>query len=286
MMRWVEKGKHEIDCDRSVESVRIDSLLSGVQPTKSTGGRWDVFISYATKDFAIIQEIIIDLKQKKITYWWDREQLLPDDDVIGQLDHGLKNSQKLLLCISYNQIDLGWSRAEYGAILNKFITRQTQQKVVPLIIDDLQDSDFPPLISNIYHTRWSDKESYQQLLKALKQNTKPPKRIVTELPRELRYKITEFLTSLPNIYDNNAQQVLIDRAGLDPQLQQQIKFNASPEQFVQLLISTINKYGILEDGRNALEAILESTKDSIGKDRREYCDLLIQELHKFRLNLN
>ncbi len=97
-------------------------------------------------------------------------------------------------------------------------------------------------------------------------------------PFALHQKIIEFLTSLPNIHDSNTQRALIYNARLDTQLQNQINFAGPPAQFFQLLVPTLSSYGKLEDGRTALEAVLEAAKQNVGKDKREYCDTLIQEL--------
>lgn len=102
-----------------------------------------------------------------------------------------------------------------------------------------------------------------------------------DLPFELNKEIVDFLTSLPNINDSNGQQTLIHRAALDEQLQRQIKFPGSAVQFFDLLVPVLVRYGQLEDGRDALEAVLESAKDFVGLDRKKDCDVLIQELHKW-----
>ncbi len=99
-----------------------------------------------------------------------------------------------------------------------------------------------------------------------------------KLPFELSREISEFLPSLPNLHDNNARLAWISSAGLDTQLEKQITFAGSSVQFCQLLISTLRKYGKLEDGRNALEAVLEAAKKYVGKDKGEYCDTLIKKL--------
>ncbi len=100
------------------------------------------------------------------------------------------------------------------------------------------------------------------------------------LPRwsELHDKIATFLTAIPNIHDHNTQKALIYSASLDQRLQQQIDITGAPAQFVQVLIVTLKDYGRLEDGRNALEALLEAAKDSVGTDHRAYCDELIRDL--------
>ncbi|MCP4404742.1 MAG: hypothetical protein GY801_46505 [bacterium] len=98
------------------------------------------------------------------------------------------------------------------------------------------------------------------------------------LPIALRRRIVEFLTSLPAI-DDNMQKSLIYRASLDPELLHQIQLNIPPEQFAQQLVSILGSYGMLEDGRDALEAVIEAAKYYAGKNRQASCDKLIGELH-------
>lgn len=99
------------------------------------------------------------------------------------------------------------------------------------------------------------------------------------LPFLLQEKIVRFLGSLPNSDDPQLQRALIYSAGLDKQLQHQINFANPSAQFFQLLVPILNDYGILEDGGNALEAVLCSVKDRIGQEGREHCEKLIDELH-------
>lgn len=99
-----------------------------------------------------------------------------------------------------------------------------------------------------------------------------------ELPFTLQKKIVDFLTSLPNMHVIDSQRALIYQAGLDAQLQDQIPFGSPPAQFVPLLVSTLIQYGRLNDGRNALEAVLETAKNYVGQDRKAYCEILLQEL--------
>ena len=163
-----QHSKTLVDCPRSVEDVWIEDLLSGIQIARpQPREEWQVFISYSSKDFAAVQEIVIDLKNRGISYWWDEEQIQPGDMITDQIETGLTNSRAVLLCVSYNQLQSGWSRVEYTAILNKVITDQTNQKVIPLILDEMEASDLPPLLSNYKHVRRLDKKNYGKLLGVL-----------------------------------------------------------------------------------------------------------------------
>ncbi len=100
----------------------------------------------------------------------------------------------------------------------------------------------------------------------------------TQLSFVFTQQIIEFLIMIPNIHDKNAQRALIYSAGLDPQLQHQIDFATSAAQFVKGLVPTLVNYGQLQDGRHALTAVLEATKNYFGQDRQTYCETLIQKI--------
>jgi hypothetical protein len=100
----------------------------------------------------------------------------------------------------------------------------------------------------------------------------------TSLSGIFHNRIVTFLTSLPNMADHAAQQALLTSAGLDPELHQQINVAGPPGQFFQLLIPILNKYGTLNDGRHALQAVLEAAQKLTGQEGRKQCAQLIQEL--------
>ncbi len=102
-----------------------------------------------------------------------------------------------------------------------------------------------------------------------------------KLPEALQQHITEFLTSLPTLYDSPAQQAFLNSAGIESRLQQQLQSGLPVEQFVKLLVSKASKYGKFEDGRYAIEAVLEAAKEHVGQDRQAHCDRLIQEVDKY-----
>lgn len=105
-----------------------------------------------------------------------------------------------------------------------------------------------------------------------------------KLPITLQNKIIEFLKSLPNIDDTKKRQAFIYSANLDQELQSQLSFDEPAAQFVPVLVTILLRYGRLHDGRNALEAVLEATKNFIGSDRRiEECEPLIEELNALRI---
>ncbi|MBN2444389.1 MAG: toll/interleukin-1 receptor domain-containing protein, partial [Spirochaetales bacterium] len=157
-------GRKTVFCEKSrnLADVKVEDLLKGV-----TMQEWDVFISYSSKDYAIIQNIINDFKLNHINYWIDREQIKPGDFIIPRITAGLENSRYILPCFSWNQSGSGWSRAEYESILYEiFSDKQSKRKVIPLVIDDI--NTLPRLMMNIKYTKYSDNNAYNELIEFLK----------------------------------------------------------------------------------------------------------------------
>lgn len=98
----------------------------------------------------------------------------------------------------------------------------------------------------------------------------------------LQKKIIDFLSSLPNIHDNDSQRALIFQAGIDSELYDQIHFGIPLLQFFSLLVSNLFDYGILKDGRHAMTAVLEAAKSQVGQDKQVVCDFLLQEIESMK----
>ncbi|MCP5085956.1 MAG: hypothetical protein GY952_03995, partial [Rhodobacteraceae bacterium] len=105
-----------------------------------------------------------------------------------------------------------------------------------------------------------------------------------ELPPTLHNKIIEFFLSLPNIQDTKMRRALLERAGLDSRLHDQIDVSGPPAELFPTLVTTLVRYGTLEDERQPLEALLETAKLYVGGQKGIYCDELIEEFRSVRSN--
>lgn len=148
--------------------------------------RWDVFIAYASDDVEIIREIVNDLQKRGVNCWIDEEQIQPGDPVAETIENGLHASHAILLCFSKNHLQSGWCRTEYTAILNQYFSGTTQQKVYPLLLDDITEDELPLLFRNNKCAKHSDQSSYKRLLGKLvkKRHSK------TESESSKKYQIT------------------------------------------------------------------------------------------------
>ncbi len=99
---------------------------------------------------------------------------------------------------------------------------------------------------------------------------------------ELRKHLADFLQTAIDLADSTSQRTFIDQVGFEARLRQQIHFGGVQSQFISLLISTLMNYGTLDDGRDALEAVLETAKGYVSQNHIQRCDELIKELRIFR----
>jgi len=97
--------------------------------------------------------------------------------------------------------------------------------------------------------------------------------------RELRHKLVEFFTTLPNMYDRQGRRALVLQAGIDPALLHQIDWAGPSATFFPCLLDTLIAYGTLRDGRHALDALLETARQQVGQDRQAEWDTLLRNIH-------
>lgn len=136
----------------------------------STEAKWDVFISYSTKDFDIIQYIVRDLQKRGIRYWLDQEQIRTGDFILETIEKGLRESDAIMPCFSNNQLQSGWSRAEYTAILSQALSGKSAQRIYPLLLDEVVEDELPVFFRNIKCTRYGDTNNYTRFLDDLEKH--------------------------------------------------------------------------------------------------------------------
>lgn len=89
-------------------------------------------------------------------------------------------------------------------------------------------------------------------------------------------EIAQFLTTLPNIGNPAARRALMYQAGLDERLINQLDFEGDAYSFCHNAIAKLVKYGKLENGRDALDAVLQAAQAGVGRDKQAECEQLQQ----------
>jgi hypothetical protein len=130
---------------------------------------FDVFICHSSKDKEfILLNIIPAFKNYNIVHWIDCEQINFGDGIIRKIEHGLRNSRYLVPCLSKNLGTSNWISAEYSAILNAEFSGASDQRVVPLNLDDCGNEDIPPLLRDLRRASYNKLDEFNQFLEFLK----------------------------------------------------------------------------------------------------------------------
>jgi hypothetical protein len=154
-----------------------DSKLKDHPPSSKTGAttsgkfKYNAFISHASEDRPVVEQIIQDFRRAGVTYWVDHEQIDFGDRITEKIEEGLRESKYVVVCLSANLGRSNWVRAEYGSILHKELGRSSQgsgRKVIPLKLDDSSDDEIPLLLYDKRRAHYSNVTEFNQLLEFLK----------------------------------------------------------------------------------------------------------------------
>lgn len=104
--------------------------------------KWDVFISYSSRDFAKAAEIAQTLTGYGLRVWFDRSAIQPGDRLREAISHGIRDSAMLLLLFSPHSQSSGWVLNELdSAMLREVEERKTV--VLPVLIGNTQADQLP-----------------------------------------------------------------------------------------------------------------------------------------------
>ena len=89
--------------------------------------------------------------------------------------------------------------------------------------------------------------------------------------------IAQFFATLPHINEHlNTRKALIYRMNPDDELVRRIEFAGDTRSFCRKLTRVLTTYGKLQDGRDALDAVLEALEGNIDQEKQAECDRLRQ----------
>jgi hypothetical protein len=97
--------------------------------------RYDVFISYNSKDKLKVRWLAKRLRDAQVRVWFDEWVLKPGEDVYSSIEKGLEESQHLILCISQNALGSGWVALEQSTLMFRKPS-QSGRQFIPLLFDN------------------------------------------------------------------------------------------------------------------------------------------------------
>lgn len=96
---------------------------------------YSCFISYSHEDKYFARRLHDQLQMRGIRCWLDEHQMLPGDDLMEQVDRGIKHWDKVLLCCSQNSLKSWWVDNEISSAFAKEqeLMKDRGKKILSLI---------------------------------------------------------------------------------------------------------------------------------------------------------
>ncbi len=95
--------------------------------------------------------------------------------------------------------------------------------------------------------------------------------------RNLRKEIVELLVGLPAVSEPNGRRAILLKSGLDEVLRE-IDCTGTPSDFATRLVAQLYRFGSLQCGQHALDALLEGLKEYFGLDKQTEIETLRERL--------
>ena len=96
---------------------------------------YSCFISYSHEDKYFARRLHDQLQMRGIRCWLDEHQMLPGDDLMEQVDRGIKHWDKVLLCCSQNSLKSWWVDNEISSafVKEQELMKDRGKKILSLI---------------------------------------------------------------------------------------------------------------------------------------------------------
>jgi hypothetical protein len=103
----------------------------------SEGKKYDVFLSYSSKDRPWVLEFTSALRKAGVTAWFDVEDLDPGEHWQEKLQEALRQSSILVVILTENSINNQWMFFELGAAVAGGKT------IIPVLAEDMDINRVP-----------------------------------------------------------------------------------------------------------------------------------------------
>jgi len=104
--------------------------------------KWDVFVSYSSKDIGMVSVITDDLRHEGLTLWQDQSAILPGERVREAIHEGLQGSACILMVISQSSLCSKWVINELDAAMIREM-REGRNLTIPILLDKIDPASLP-----------------------------------------------------------------------------------------------------------------------------------------------
>jgi TIR domain len=121
-----------------------ETYQSDSNPSKAKvmPSHYDVFVSYSSRDTAIVSRVVKDLSQAGLTVWWDQSSIRPAERIREAINRGIQNSATVLIFISSKSLESRWVLNELDAAMLKEISER-KPLVFPVLIGRIATDSLP-----------------------------------------------------------------------------------------------------------------------------------------------
>jgi len=132
----------------------------------------DVFLSYSSKDKAVVRAVAERLQGDGLRVWFDEWGIRPGDSIPVKIEEGLEHSRVLVLCMSAHAFGSGWAQLEAGTFRFRD-PLNTERRFIPLRLDE---APIKGSLAQFLYINWlpkSRKKEYAKLLEACRPPANP-----------------------------------------------------------------------------------------------------------------
>ena len=108
-----------------------------------------VFISYSAQDRSTAATIADELRRRGVSVWFDQQEILAGDSLVGRIREGIESADYLLVLLSRRSLSSVWVEREVGIAFERF-GADADTVIIPLKIDD------SPVPAQFLSTRYAD----------------------------------------------------------------------------------------------------------------------------------
>ncbi len=126
--------------------------------------KYDVFISYSSKDRDRVEALKAKLDAAGIRVWTEQE-ITPGQNLAEEIRKVIESSRYMVVLVSENSLNSEWANFETGVALSK-VKEQGKIRILPVIDSDIDQSRLPYGLRNFQATDAQDTDKLISQIKA------------------------------------------------------------------------------------------------------------------------
>jgi hypothetical protein len=110
-------------------------------------GKFDVFLSYSSKDAPWVDEFVDTLQGSGVRPWSHHVDIMPGEKWAERIEGALRDSHTLVFILTSNSLDSRWTFFEIGAAIGG------KKRIIPILADDTPAAQVPRMLAQFQFLR-------------------------------------------------------------------------------------------------------------------------------------